>query len=83
MCIHIYIYIYIHIYSDIFPGKMTNKYCGDLRRRRIRAKTAQNISKLWLVEFPSAQVLNNFRRPEKGDPKRGIHHLKVTLMSHV
>ena len=24
-----------------FPCKMTNKYCGDLRRRRIRAKTAQ------------------------------------------
>ena len=27
--------------SVIFPCKMTNKYCGDLRRRRVRPKSAQ------------------------------------------
>ena len=37
----------------IFPCKMTNKYRGDLRRRRIRAKSTQKIHKSGLVKFPS------------------------------
>ena len=39
----------------ISPWKTTNKYCGDLRRRRIRAETAQKISKSWLVGFPTSK----------------------------
>ena len=36
----------------ISPFKMTSKYCGDLRRQRIRAKTAQTNIKFQLVKFP-------------------------------
>ena len=38
--------------TAVFPCKTTNKYCRDLQRRRICAKTAQQISKSWLVKFP-------------------------------
>ena len=44
-----------------FPCKMTNKYCRDSRRRRIRAKTAQKMSKAWLVKFPIC--LRTFYKP--------------------
>ena len=36
--------------TAIFHCKM-NKYCGDLRRRRIRAQTAQTNIKSWLAKF--------------------------------
>ena len=36
-----------------FLNGMTGTYSGDLWRRRIRAKTAQKISKSWLIKFPS------------------------------
>ena len=39
----------------IFPGKMTNEYRGDLRKRRIRAKTAQNNFKILAREIPHAE----------------------------
>ena len=35
-----------------FPCKMTNKHCGDLRRRRIRAKTAQTNVEILAHEIP-------------------------------
>ena len=39
----------------ISPCKMTQKYCGDLRRRRIRAKTEQTVyPKSRLARFPEA-----------------------------
>ena len=44
--------------TAIVHRKRSNKYCGDLRRRRIRAKTAQKISKSWLVKFPSRPCRN-------------------------
>ena len=36
----------------IFHCEATNKYCGDLRRRRIRAKTAQKHVKIPAREIP-------------------------------
>ena len=36
---------------------MTSKYCEDLRRRRIRAKAAQNkYTKSWLVKLPTPNL---------------------------
>ena len=40
----------------VFPCKMTNKYCGDLRRRRIRAKTAPTNVKIQARETPLPQT---------------------------
>ena len=42
--------------TDIFPCRMTNEYCGDLRRRRMRATTVQNDIKSWLVKFPTLEL---------------------------
>ena len=39
---------------------MTNKYCGDLRRRRIRAKTAQKKRKILARETPYCQDMQSF-----------------------
>ena len=38
--------------TDIFPCEMTNTYCGDLRRRRIRARSAQKRTKVLAREIP-------------------------------
>ena len=35
-----------------FLGKMTSKYCGDLQRRRIRARAARKDAKLLACEIP-------------------------------
>ena len=49
--------------ADIFAEtvivhcKMTNMYCGDLRRRRTRTKTAQNNIKILAREIPHAAPL--------------------------
>ena len=39
------------------PAKMTNKYCGDLRRRRICAKAEQKNIKILAREIPSCGAL--------------------------
>ena len=42
----------IFVETIIFQSKMTSNYCGDLRRRRIRAKTAQTDIKILAHEIP-------------------------------
>ena len=67
LSLYIYIYIYLHTYThiclymyvSIFPCRMTNKYCGDLWRRRIHAKTAQNNIKSWLAKCPDLCHINH------------------------
>ena len=45
----------VEIYGDwFFAYKMSTKYCGDLRRRRTRAKTAQKHAESRLVRFPDS-----------------------------
>ena len=52
--------------------KMANKYCGDVRRRRIRTKAAQKTPKSWLVIFPRpVQAAAPLRRLALDDVRPG------------
>ena len=63
-----YIYIYIHTRTHIYnflEGALRRQFFGeppapmgrgDSRRRRMRAKTAQDNYKSWLVKFPTWSV---------------------------
>ena len=42
--------------TAIFPCRITNKYCGDLRRRRIRTKSAQTNVHILAPEFVCMNV---------------------------
>ena len=42
---------FVEMETVIFQCKMANKYCGDLRRRRIRTKTAQRNVKVLAREI--------------------------------
>ena len=51
-----------------FPRGINNEYCGDLRRRRIRAKAAQRIIKIQAREIPLAPKRGKSGRT--GPPRR-------------
>ena len=62
---------------------MTNEYCGDLRRRRIRAKAAQKHIKIQAREIPWVHhgVVAAPAWAQR-DPKKGESECKITLISH-
>ena len=67
-----------------FPCKMTNKYCGDLRRQRIRATTAKkHTSTSWLVKFPNTLWPVRLQpRCHHSPPARGRFHCSCSPLQH-
>ena len=61
--VYIYIYIYIYIYLSPALGAARNRFLGDLRRRRLRAKAAQTNSKVQLTGQITPQTKNGHAPP--------------------
>ena len=62
-----------------FSSNMAKGYCGDMRRRRIHAKTAQKISKSWPVVFPRLDALYAGRL---GHRERQLEIWNMLRMTH-